>query len=616
MPRIRAVAILAGVSVLLALAATLGVSLGGLLRLAGVTLFEIVLQLTLLTLPGWFILERLPARYRRWSTHESAALLSMPATMVVIAIAFVPLQLTGAPTLVFTAALLIGYGYLANALVTRESVRRRLAEFVRAERWFFILLILVSACALFYVSVGLADPLAIPGWEYPASRTFTLHADNDLSWLASRTWREHLAPNALFGDWWSIGDRGPLYSLLHSFLYRGLEPRSTEYAHYVTLGVLLNALFAGALFLWFRTLSGSQAIAWGAASLVALNPWFFLNIYYTWPKLFGAYFLICALIVLWGGEPPGVADFAVAGVLLGLGLLSHVGTAPSVPFVYLFTVARFWRSTGLLKRSVALLVMMGITYAPWAIYKQVYSPETYHLFVLHYLGNERYELPIGEHIRQFVNAHPWPEQLRVRAFLFAQLWWGTLDWTIIREFWSGKWGGQPLLQAEFYHPWYSIGVLWVPWIALGAAVNATFRVGRDWLVLDRPRVDRDGMLVGPVRGIGPVSAALLLAAVSLSVNAVLRWRQPYSHELPYFELVLLAGFALYLLRSLGVFYWMLALGAVAARQAAYFIDSRRMSPLSLPPLDGNGVLFWLTFVLLVVPAFTLRGDDGPGVSRS
>jgi 4-hydroxybenzoate polyprenyltransferase len=73
--------------------------------------------------------------------------------------------------------------------------------------------------------------------------------------------------------------------------------------------------------------------------------------------------------------------------------------------------------------------------------------------------------------------------------------------------------------------------------------------------------------------------------------------------------VLIATVGLYLLRYLGLFYWVMALGAILVRQAQYFAASAATSPLGLPRFDVNGLLFWVSCAALVVPCFVT--EDAP-----
>ena len=205
----------------------------------------------------------------------------------------------------------------------------------------------------------------------------------------SETWRGHLEANALFFNIWSIGDRGPLYGVLHSFFYRALEPESAQYVNYVRLGALLNAMYVCPLFLWIYRRSGDARIASAVVVLVALNPWFLLNVYFTWPKMLSGALILTALFMLWDEDRPGVYHYIAAGGAFGLGVLSHAASALSFPVFYLFTLGLHVRSLPDLRRSLLKPLTISGLMVPWLVYKQIYSPETFNIVTMNYLDGAR-----------------------------------------------------------------------------------------------------------------------------------------------------------------------------------------------------------------------------------
>ncbi len=592
---------------------------------------DVIFILIVLTLPGWWGLSCVVSPAVHGLTDELRALLSIPLTMLIVAVLFLALQIAGAPPLGFSLVFFLLYGWLAGGLLFNAARRAEAARFLKGHQAFFWLQVLVPVAAIFYASVGLDWSGQITEWQHLANRhLWTLPVDNEISWLGSFTWREYLKPNALFFFPWRISDRGPLYSVVHSFLSRAIDPGGEYYALYVRVGIIMNGLFASALFVWVRQLSGKTRMAWAVAAVVALNPFMFLNVYYVWPKLAGAYFALCALVVLWGPAAPSVRDYAIGGALFALAALSHTGQLLSVPMFYAITLVRDVRSTRGLLRSLALPAALIAVEIPWTLYKQWYAPEGYALFVLAYLDNKGFDRPLMENVTTFFREHPLNEQISVRLHHFVQVWWGTIDWRVLWAFWTGRlvnghWleNGVNLSSLEFFEPWYSAGVLVFPWIAVGAAVNAAAAlVGRRGRPSGRGSSRfcglflRDPTVPSPAR---PLAWVALFVFVSLTFNTLTRWFYPMTHALPYLETVLMAAVGVYLLRYLGTLYWMLALVAMVARQYAYFTESVRQSSLQLPLLDENGVLFWLTCLCLIVPAFLIREqgagsrERGPGI---
>ncbi len=232
---------------------------------------------------------------------------------------------------------------------------------------------------------------------------------------------------------------------------------------------------------------------------------------------------------------------------------------------------------------------------------------------MHYLGEKHYFQPVSQRFREFMLEHPWPEQIAVRKLALIDLWWGQLQWRWMAKWWLGTWDQNSLLHqlypAEFLYPGHSAGLLWFPWIAVGAAINVAAAVLTRTFAGAAAVTRRLGPFVRPPAGqmrLGPAFLALAFASLSLSLNTVLRWRPPHSHELPYFELLLIGTVGLYLLRYLGLFYWLMALVAIVIRQAQYFGISASTTPLHLPAFDASGLLFWVVCAALIVPGFIVH----------
>lgn len=548
-----------------------------------------------LLLPGWCVVDFLRDRAGFRTLPDAPAVLSVPVTIAILGVLLLALQPARAGAGAFGVLLGTLYAACAGLILLDRSRRMRAAQDLVQYRWVVIMPALVSICAICYLGVGHATVGELTHWTQPAYRNLhDLPGDNELSWLASETWRRHLRANALFYSIWRIGDRGPLYAAVHSALFRALQPDAPTFAAYTRLGIVLNTLYIGPLLLWLSAIF-ERRIARAIAILVALNPWMFLNVYYTWPKLFGAYFLIGALYLLWRRPAPqSVSTFAAAGLLGGLSGLAHAGSLLTLPPLYGITLALSVRSGRVLLRSLALPAIVVLTLAPWQAYKNRYSPETYNLFYMHYLDEREYFAPLGHNVGRFFAEHPPREQLAVRASHVAELWWKMIDFRVIGGFWRGADVGGPLYALEFNVPWYSAGLLWGVWlvVALPIAMVPRFRPSTG---SGRPeRVEGRG---SPAQV--SVTAAAVFVAVSLTVNEALRWRPPTSHELPYTELVMLAALILVALARCGTFWLFIAAAGILARQVYYFTTSVESSVLPLPLMDRFGVLFWLTIAFLV-----------------
>ena len=307
----------------------------------------------------------------------------------------------------------------------------------------------------------------------------------------------------------------------HSFFYRALEPGAAQCVNYIRLGAVLNSLYVVPLFLWLHRCRSAR-FASAVVVLVALNPWSVMNVYYTWPKMLAAACFLSALFILWDEVRPTAYHYGVTGGLFGLSILSHAGHAVSFPVFYICTLALHARSWPDVCRSLVLPLAIVLMQVPWLIYKQLYSPETFNLFTMHYLDGENlggYGEPLMDNIRNFLAVNPLAVQVRVRLDQLASLWWTDIEFGEVVRFWSGSASGQLLFTREFFHPFHSAGLLWFALIPvalvvrIGRAMNGREMVVREWV--------QYALRSTRATGIPLELLMLLFAFASLSVNALL-----------------------------------------------------------------------------------------------
>jgi hypothetical protein len=562
-----------------------------------------------LLFPGWFLLDVARTRLPR-ALSEGAILLAFPASATLIAIWTLLLQTVDAPSDIFSLSAWLLYG-IPLVLVLADRQRRSRAWRAWYDARFFLLLpALVAVCAICYAAVGLPSFDRIDDWTRLAWRNVhELPIDNALSWLTSQTWRAHAPPlDAPLPYPWRIGDRGPLYSLLHLFLSRAFELDSPTYANYTRLGIVLNSLFLGPLLLWLSNFF-RRRVAWLCTALVGLNPWFFLNIYFTWPKLLGVYFLLAAICLLWRRDVFRTpALLAAGGVLMGLAALAHPGALLSLPMFVIVTFAAFVRSRREALTWIIVPIAVVVMLTPWQLYKRWYTPETYSLLYWNFLDEKGLFTPLKENVARFFTEHPRAEQLAIRKVHLRDLWWGSLSRSLIIGVWTRRKIGATLYVHEFFEPWYSAGIVWFAWIVVVLPLAAGLSIVRTYTRVARSRTARLIEWLSPHTRTNiavPVWPAVVFVALSLTLNEFLRWRPPYSHELPYLELVLLAALMLVALARLGRAYLVFPILGVIARQAFYFHESSRVSRLRLPRMDGFGRLYWITLAVILVMTLLL-----------
>jgi len=132
--------------------------------------------------------------------------------------------------------------------------------------------------------------------------------------------------------------RGPLVGLIATPLVGASGARLTPlsanatwelfdgqgYAVYRLVYMALAAMTLLAAFGWVEALAGARRAAL-ATVLLAGSPFFVHEVYFIWPKLFGAYFGLLALLAIVHRRS------FLAGCCLGLGYLAHPGTLFAVP---------------------------------------------------------------------------------------------------------------------------------------------------------------------------------------------------------------------------------------------------------------------------------------------
>jgi hypothetical protein len=221
---------------------------------------------------------------------------------------------------------------------------------------------------------------------------------------------------------------------------------------------------------------------------------------------------------------------------------------------------------------------------------------------MHYLDDQGYFTPLAQNVSRFFLEYPVSEQLAVRAGHVRELWWDVLEPELIVGAWTGADVGARLYVREFFSPWYSAGVVWLAWTAIALPIAMVIRRIRASRAPDRPwpRPLEWLATTRPSSPDAPVWPVAVFVAASLTLNEFIRWRPPYSHELPYLELVLLAALLLVGLARIGRAYLIFAVVGVLARQAFYFSESSRVSQLALPPLDDFGRLYWGTMILVLL----------------
>ena len=537
-------------------------------------LFKLGTTWAALILPG-FYLTRLLAR-RRMSI-DVTILIAPLITIAFATLLFLVLYSVNAPHVAYTAAIVAGAAVLfwqtIRAGLLRDILRVRLSTQI-----FVGLAIAASLIALLFVSAGSIDPQReVSSWELVAKRFWwPLPVDNNLQYDTAEVFIHKKPPWRwdTRGAEWTMGDRPPLVGILNA-VYGSFFLGALSFWDYEVNGAILNALFLLPLGALALILFKRRSVAIGVVAVCALNTYMFLNIYFTWPKMAGLYFSLCAMLIA-VVRLPETARFAFVGAACGLGAMCHAGALLSLPTVCCYLFFTQWRKP-FLRRIGAIALCAAVCLAvqvPWSVYKKLH-PEIdtnklmYHYLPAEYVPKANYSRDIQNALMRFVRETPVTIQIQHRLDnvlkVFTPHQTALLNEGIIKGRWNrflSAYGAN-----EFYWQITAIGEF--PLIAAGLLL--LFRLAQAVRQRSLSMVKRDLA----------VAAIAAIAVLFYLVNVAARWGDPYNHELPCFELCIVMlcvwGYCWWQSRLLGVFLliatalrWLLYTIAVLYKPSAIF----------------------------------------------
>lgn len=481
---------------------------------------------------------------RRWFPQhfdaDSAFLVAPPAAIFYLSICFLPLCSLRAPSPAYLLVVLAP-AVLAIVLARKPGSLGTLGQIGADARHAIWTTVLVTVAALAFVTAGGNRPADLLTAVTVANREFhSLPSDNALPYDTAMAFASYAAPWQWGpGDNWTMGDRPPLLGVVNAVIAHAMGiPNQYPFWFFQVVATLANALFFIPLAFLSARLFPSRRL-WPLTLLaVAINEFVFLNIYYTWPKLFGTYFLLVAL-ALGFRMPHTRVFFAIAGIVVGLGSQAHAGVALSLPVIGMAYVALTARVHRLRLVLFALIFSLGFAAAqtPWKLYKSRHPEiDTEKLLAEHFypvdypkLGltpPRHYTSKIREELRLFWEQVPAAQQWRIRVENIQAL--ANHDSLLAKSdlVLAGNFGGlnSPLHPSIFFRP---VSLLGESSLALGGAVLASwlFRRARSGAV------ERGANLPLIVTALGAVLASYVL-------NAFLKFTPPCNHEAPYAEMLL------------------------------------------------------------------------------
>ncbi len=227
-----------------------------------------------------------------------------------------------------------------------------------------------------------------------------------------------------FGDWLG-SDRPPLFSgAVLFFSVPFVELQDTYlYAGVGTQLILVPVAIMSINELLGKTLRLSDKII--IAFCFVSTPLFFHNLFFLWPKIFAATFLLLAIYSLFISEQKNTLTLRIcAAIALALSYLSHGGTAFAIPAIAIVYVLQNRSLRGLGHGCVIFLSFLVLN-LPWVFYQKIVQPPGDRLLKWHLLGQievvpESLKEVFSEKYRNFEISDLW-DRISTSFFLQAKV---------------------------------------------------------------------------------------------------------------------------------------------------------------------------------------------------
>jgi len=520
-----------------------------------------------LFIPGFYFLKLLSKRY---FNNHIAILLSCSVSILLFGSIFIVLKILNSPPFVYS---LVNGGFAAT-LIALAYKKRLLGEIFKVDNVYKygLLLILIGATmAICFVSVNTTIPkYDISGWTKIAERGLSpsLPADNELQYRTAEVFIKNLPPWT--SGVWTMGDRPPLMGVINSiWILSTFNNKVYFYWHYEIIGIVLNILFILPCSVISKRIFKEPKVFYTVPLAVLLNVFIFVNIYYTWPKLMGIYFILVS-IVLFLYKKIGYLTMSIAGILWGLASLAHGGAILSLPVLFLLCMI-FLIKLKKLKYVIPFIVFFILLQSPWRIYKKVHPDINTDRLIYHYIPTiyfpDKPVITVSNLkivINDFLEDYPMRRQLARRLDGLKGLIDKNRISTAINSLLTGNliMYYSDLYYHEFFHPIISFGefqiLLCIP--ILLYFIIAYFLLKQKELLSNY--------------NIQLFLFFLSFVILSYLFNAFIKWEQPNTnHALPYTELVfgimIVSGISFSLIKTIRI----LSFSFIVFRFVHYVISS-------------------------------------------
>ncbi len=517
-----------------------------------------------LMVPGYCMARLINKDYFDQST---SLLLAAPFSILLYIAIFCLLQPFTAPPWAYLTLTLASFGLIGFLCFKRlKGELFQFKKLSREEKYGILMVLMAALIASCYVAVAAKNPSEVyllNNWNL-AQRGFSdLPIDNRLQYDVARIFAHNRPLESFFfyDPYWSISDRPAMVGFLNALVALVfLDPDRYSYFNYHHFGFVLNSLFLFPLVIFFKTLFPRNRVAYLIPLAVILNGFIFMNIYYTWPKLFAVFFTLASL-VFWQKKELGWLSLFIIGALWGLAANCHTGSALSLPILTIFFFIHL-----LIKRKPHLIVSSLFAFVlflmPWTLYKKHYSPDHQTLLKAHYFKQCHKENNLWKDcILPFLKKGPDREFYahRVKQTKVMLTYHNLKDF--VNSTFKGDWVSYH--RTAFPFEWNSpVATFGAEKIILGllsfALMILIYFVG-----VNKP-------LPFQFTFVTPMA---LFIIISYTLNIFAKWQFPIPHSLPYTEHVLAVGILAGLSFSLHSSIRYIAIGLILMRFMYYVIQS-------------------------------------------
>lgn len=336
--------------------------------------------LAVLILPGFYLAR---IYLREWISVSLAFAVSIPLTITIYSVCLMGLNYLEVSVFDRSVALWL----LVCLPILMGAKKRLLTEVLQVDREVrngLVITFLASTIAICFMGVGQTSLEFGFDWTYPASRgSHSLPVDNFLPYDTAKTAFTNGAPWSWGVGQWDMLHRTPLMGLVLAILNTLTNVEFMSFDVYFQYAVLLNALFLLPLISIAHHQFRSERVAKLATISVFFGVFFFINIFFTWPKLFAVYFLLVG-IQIYFKSTPSINRAVLMGGCCSLGYLSHAGVLLSLPVLGIA-----WMMTRVSKFSqyyhgLVFLGVFSLGAMAWATYTNTHPVEGHDSNLLYY----------------------------------------------------------------------------------------------------------------------------------------------------------------------------------------------------------------------------------------